>query len=74
MVSTRTSDSFTCVSDPEFERTFLRRLRDSIHSIVLDSAMGDGQPQQTLRELMNPDLTQQPLAVTVPALDNGCNP
>ena len=54
MVSTRASDSFTCVS-------------------VLNNAMGDGQPQQTLRELMNPDLTHQPLAVTVPALDAGVN-
>ena len=37
--------------------------------------MGDGrvQAEQTLRQLMNPDLTQQPLAVTVPALDAGVN-
>ena len=34
---------------------------------------GNGQAEQTLRQLMNPDLTQQPLAVTVPALNAGVN-
>ena len=37
--------------------------------------MGDqnGAGARTLRDLMNPDLTQQPLAVTVPALNTGVN-
>ena len=37
--------------------------------------MGDqnGAGALTLRDLMNPDLTQQPLAVTVPVLNTGVN-
>ena len=76
MVNTRASNSSTCVSDPEIERTFLRRLRESFQAIVLIFAMADNQFRPgapTLCDLMNPDLTQQPLAVTVPALGNGVN-
>lgn len=67
MINTRASNSFTCVSDLEIERTFLRRLREFVHAIVLDFAMVDnanGGGDPTLRDLMNPDLTQQPLVVT----------
>ena len=74
MVNTRASNSYTCVPDLEIERTFLRRLRESVQAIVLDFAMVDNQPgagAPNLLDLMNPDLTQQPLAVTVPALGDG---
>ena len=75
MVNTRASNSSTCVSDPQIERMFLRRLRESVQSIVLDFSMVDanGTGARKLRDLMNPDLTQQPLAVTVPALNIGVN-
>ena len=71
MVSTRSSDPSTCVLDPEIERTFFRRLKESVHVVVLDFAMANQPAPPTLRDLMNPDRTQQPLAVTVPALGNG---
>ena len=70
MVNTSASNSSTCVSDPDIERTFLRRLRESVQAIVLDFTMVDnenGAGARTLRDLMNPDLTQQPLAVIVPS-------
>src|ERR1044071_6070506 len=60
VVHTRATNQSTLEFDPEIERTHLRSLRESI-------TMAD----RTLRELTNPDLTQQPLAITIPPLEQG---
>ena len=67
MVHTRATNSAPLVFDPEPERTFLQRLRENIQDIVINSAMAD----RTLRQLTDPDLTQQHLGVTLPALGDG---
>ena len=61
MVNTHASNSITCVSDPEIERTFLRQLRESVQAIVLDFAMVDNPNEagaRNLKDWMNLDLTQ----------------
>src|ERR1044071_3650453 len=60
VVHTRATNQSTLEFDPEIERTHMRSLRERI--------MMAG---RTLRELTNPDLTQQPLAITVPPLEQG---
>ena len=60
VVHTRATNQSTLEFDPEIERTHLRSLRERI------TMAG-----RTLRELTNPDLTQQPLAITVPPLEQG---
>ena len=65
MVHTRTSNSFVVEIDLKIERTYLRNLRQSLQDLVTESMA-----EQSLRDLMHPDLTQQPLAVAVPPLAN----
>ena len=70
MVHTRATDSSLVDFDPEIDRTFHRNLRTE-RLEVIPANMADG--TRTLRELTAPDLTQQPLAVRVPALGDGVN-
>src|ERR1044071_686864 len=66
VVHTRATNQPTLEFDPEIERTHLRNLRQSLQNFVIEMMAG-----RTLRELTNPDLTQQPLAISVPPLDQG---
>src|ERR1044071_4485462 len=66
VVHTRATNQPTLEFDPEIERTHLRNLRQSLQNFVIETMAG-----RTLRELTNPDLTQQPLAITVLPLEQG---
>ena len=66
MVHTRTSNCSSVEIDPEIERTHLRNFRQSLQDLVIESMT-----EQSLRDLMNLDLTHQPFAVVVPPLANG---
>ena len=70
MVHTRATDIDLFGFDSEIERTFHNNLRAARQEIIRAN-MGD--ETRTLRELTAPDLTQQSLAVRVPALGNGVN-
>ena len=65
MVHTRATNSDLSDFDPEIERTLHSNLRTARQEAI-PAIMGD--IPRTLRELTAPDLTQQPLAVRVPAL------
>ena len=66
MVHTRATDTPLVDFDSEIDRTFHRNHRE--HSTP-QAAMGD----QTLRQLTLPNLTQQHLAVNIPAVGDGVN-
>src|ERR1044071_3957662 len=70
MVHTRATDTDLFGFDSEIERTFHNNLRAARQEIIR-ATMGD--ETRMLRELTAPNLTQQPLAVRVPALGNGVN-
>ena len=70
MVHTRATDSSLVDFDPEVDRTFHSNSR-TLRQEFIRANMGD--ETRTLRELTAPDLTQQPLAVRVPALGDGVN-
>ena len=66
MVHTRATDSNLLDFNPEIERTHLRNLRQALQNLVIESMAA-----RTLRELTDPDLTQQQLGVTLPDLNAG---
>ena len=70
MVHTRATDSSLVDFDPEVDRTFHSNSR-TLRQEFIRANMGD--ETRTLCELAAPDLTQQPLAVRVPALGEGVN-
>src|ERR1044071_1831042 len=70
MVHTHATDSSLVDFDPEVDRTFHSNSR-TLRQEFICATMGD--ETHTLRELTAPDLTEQPLAVRVPALGNGVN-
>src|ERR1044071_3704587 len=70
MVHTRATDTDLFGFDSEIERTFHNNLR-TLRQEFIRANMGD--ETRALRELTAPDLTQQPLAVRVPALGDGVN-
>ena len=65
MVQTRATNSGFASFDPEIERTHIRQRRQQ----QLQQEMAD----RTLRQLTQPTLAQNPLAVAIPALGEGVN-
>lgn len=68
MVHTRATNTPLLDFDPEIERAHLRRLRQALERLVTES-MAEG----TLRQLNEPELSQQHLGVKLPDLDVGVN-
>ena len=64
---TRASNHPLLEFDPEAGRTHLRNLRQALENLRINNMAEN----RTLRDLTNPNLNQQPLAVTVPALNEG---
>ena len=65
MVQTRATNLEFSPFDPEIERTYNRQRRQRRNEETMAN--------RTLRQLTQPDLTQHPLAVTIPAIGERVN-